>query len=353
MKTILILSVNPPGTTRLRLDREVREIQATLKRSKYRDSFQIVTEGAVRVDDLRRALLDHKPAIVHFSGHGVGSEGLVLENDAGQTQLVSSESLANLFKLFQTQVECVLLNACYSDIQAQVIHQYIDYLIGMNCPIGDEAAIKFSIGFYDALGAGEPYERCFEIGCASITLEGIPEAETPKLKARPRAYSFPGIKEPDNSENVKSPAPPSPPEKKTSQTMNINVGHTMSNNEISQAKGDIQQIQNISNGGSEASSFITDIFKLIKQIERIIDKSELSEKHKLKALSYLENVQEEMQEDEPNQDFAMKNLQKITKVLKEVNETAEAGAGVLQKLEPLFTQLASGLGVSAENFGSI
>ncbi len=86
MKTILIFSVNPPGTTRLRLDREVREIQATLKRSKYRDSFQIVTEGAVRVDDLRRALLEYQPAIVHFSGHGVGTEGLVLENDSGQTQ---------------------------------------------------------------------------------------------------------------------------------------------------------------------------------------------------------------------------------------------------------------------------
>lgn len=211
MKTILILSVNPPGTTRLRLDREVREIQDTLKRSKYRDCFQIVSAGAVRVEDLRGALLEYQPAIVHFSGHGVGTEGLVLENDAGQTHLVSSESLGNLFKLFQTQIECVLLNACYSEIQAQVIHQSIDYVIGMNRPIGDEAAIKFATGFYEALGAGEPYERCFEIGCASIALEGIPEAETPKLKARSRDYTFLGIKDQEESEKITPSPPPTQP----------------------------------------------------------------------------------------------------------------------------------------------
>ncbi len=156
---------------------------------------------------MRRALLDHQPAIVHFSGHGVGTEGLVLENESGQTQLVSSKSLAYLFKLFQTKIECVLLNACYSEIQAEVIHQYIDYLIGMNQPIGDEAAIKFATGFYDALGAGEPYDRCFEIGCASIALEGMDEAETPKLKARPRPYAFSGIKELEASAKI-APVPP-------------------------------------------------------------------------------------------------------------------------------------------------
>ncbi len=120
---------------------------------------------------------------------------------------MSSESLGSLFKLFQTKIECVLLNACYSEIQAQVIHQYIDYLIGMNQPIGDEAAIKFATGFYDALGAGEPYDRCFEIGCASIALEGMDEAETPKLKARPRPYAFSGIKELEESGKI-APAPP-------------------------------------------------------------------------------------------------------------------------------------------------
>ncbi|MEO1373520.1 MAG: hypothetical protein AAFW70_04170, partial [Cyanobacteria bacterium J06635_10] len=48
---------------------------------------------------------------VHFSGHGSGSDGLLLENKLGETQLVNSESLAGLFELFEDFVECVVLNA--------------------------------------------------------------------------------------------------------------------------------------------------------------------------------------------------------------------------------------------------
>lgn len=186
MKNILILSANPKNTNKLRLDEEVQKIQAALKRANNREQFEIVTEWSVQVDNLRRALLDHQPTIVHFSGHGSGGNGLALENNSGQAQLVSTQSLARLFKLFQNKVECVLLNACYSEAQAEAIHQHIDYVIGMNRAIGDIAAIEFAVGFYDALGAGRPYEDCFEVGCASIDLKGITESETPILKARQR-----------------------------------------------------------------------------------------------------------------------------------------------------------------------
>ena len=114
MKKILILSANPKDTTKLRLDEEVREIQKALKQSQNREQFQIVTLLAVRIEDLRRALLEHQPTIVHFSGHGSGTEGLALESNFGEMQLVSTESLARLFGLFQSQIQCVLLNACYS-----------------------------------------------------------------------------------------------------------------------------------------------------------------------------------------------------------------------------------------------
>ncbi|BAY94347.1 hypothetical protein FDUTEX481_02897 [Tolypothrix sp. PCC 7601] len=141
MKKILILSANPTNTDKLRLDEEVREIQAGLERARSRDQFEIITKWAVRTDDLRRALLDYEPEIVHFSGHGAGNQGLALENNAGEIQLVSTAALARLFKLFRNQVECVLLNACYSEVQAVAIHQHIDCVVGMSQAIGDRAAI--------------------------------------------------------------------------------------------------------------------------------------------------------------------------------------------------------------------
>jgi CHAT domain len=184
VKKILILSANPQNTEQLRLDEEVREIQTGLEHSKMRDGFEIITRSALRVDDLRHILLGCQPHIVHFSGHGTGDSGVALENSSGQMQLVSTQALAELFRLFQDKIECVVLNACYSDVQAEAIHQHIDCVIGMNRAIGDRAAIEFSVGFYDALGAGEPYNRAYEFGCNAIDLKGIPEVSTPVLLYR-------------------------------------------------------------------------------------------------------------------------------------------------------------------------
>ena len=189
MKKILILTADPKNTERLRLDEEVREIEASLQQARIRDQFEIISKWAVRPRDLRQALLNHEPQIVHFSGHGAGDRGLVLEDDIGMLKPVSTESLVRLFKLFRTKVECVLLNACYSEVQADAIHQHIDCVVGMNQAVGDRAAIEFAKGFYDALGAGRTYADAFEFGLIAIDLEGIPETEIPQIKQRNTSFS--------------------------------------------------------------------------------------------------------------------------------------------------------------------
>jgi uncharacterized surface protein with fasciclin (FAS1) repeats len=136
----------------------------------------------LRPDDLRKALLETKAQIVHFCGHGSGKNGLVLENEQGEAKSISTQALANLFKLFSGQIKCVVLNACYSEEQAEAIVQHVGYVIGMNEAIGDEAAIKFSIGFYDALGAQRSIKDAFDFGCNSTEIEGIAEYLAPVLK---------------------------------------------------------------------------------------------------------------------------------------------------------------------------
>ena len=184
VKTILILASNPKNTSPLRLDEEVREIDTGLQRAKKRELFDLKQRWAVRVQDVYQALLDFKPQIVHFSGHGSGDDGLALEDEDGNLQLVNTEALAKLFKLFSTTIECVVLNACYSEVQAEAIAKYISYVIGMNQAIGDKAAVTFATGFYNALGAGESVEFAHKLGCNVIQLDGIPENLTPVLKKK-------------------------------------------------------------------------------------------------------------------------------------------------------------------------
>jgi len=154
-----------------------------LRRAKLREQFVLEQKLAVRIRDLRRAVLDNNPEIIHFSGHGI-AEGLVLVNQEGKAQIVENEALAELFELFEQQVKCVVLNACYSASQADIISQHIDHVIGMSQPIGDQAAIEFAIGFYDALCAGRSYADAYKFGRNAITLSGIPENLTPVLHTK-------------------------------------------------------------------------------------------------------------------------------------------------------------------------
>jgi len=163
------------------LGNELRDIGEGLRRSQKRDQFKLEQRLAVRPRDIQRAMLDVSPQIVHFSGHGTGISGLAFEDERGDTRLVDGAALASLFSLFSEKVKCVVLNGCYSSIQAQEISKHIDYVIGMNKGIGDHAAIEFSVGFYDALGAGRSIEFAHRLGCSSIQLSGIPEHLTPVL----------------------------------------------------------------------------------------------------------------------------------------------------------------------------
>jgi CHAT domain len=168
MKRILILASNPKND--LALDREIRDLEGVVKRSRNRDQFEVRVGSAVRPEDLQELLLDYEPQIVHFCGHGTGEQGIVLQNSAGREQLVTTNALSSLFKLFTGKVECVLLNACYSEVQADAISQHINYVIGMSQTILDDAAIAFATGFYRGLGYGRNTEEAYHFGCNAIEL---------------------------------------------------------------------------------------------------------------------------------------------------------------------------------------
>jgi len=186
-KKVLLLSANPANTDRLRVEAEFREITECCQKSSQRDRFAIVAKGAVRIDDLQPILLQEVPRVVHFSGHGAAANGLVLEHDDGTWQLAPTEALADLFRILQNGIDCVVLNACFSEVQAEAIARYVPYVLGMNQAIGDLAAIEFAKGFYGALFEGRSIQDAFELGKNLIDLKNIPEAQTPVLITRTTA----------------------------------------------------------------------------------------------------------------------------------------------------------------------
>ncbi len=181
---ILFLSANPTSTSRLGLDEEIRAITEKIRASEHRDLVEVVSYWAVRPDDLLQALNEHQPHVIHFSGHGSSAEEIILVDSQGLAQAVSKKALINLFKTFKGNIQVVLLNACYSQSQAEGIIEHVPCAIGMSNSIGDKAAISFAASFYRAIGFGRSVREAFEQGLAALMLEGIDEERTPKLLAR-------------------------------------------------------------------------------------------------------------------------------------------------------------------------
>lgn len=163
---VLILAAEPTNEAKLQLGLEIRIINDRWERSPLRGRWAVADSLATRVGDLQARMLDHTPLVVHFSGHGAGNDGLILEDG-----LVQSGPLADLFRIVKDEVACVVLNACYSKAQADEIAKHIPYVIGMTHAIGDRAAIQFSFGFYGALFAGRSIPQAYEFGVNAIALD--------------------------------------------------------------------------------------------------------------------------------------------------------------------------------------
>jgi hypothetical protein len=184
MVRVLFLAANPVGSQPLRLDEEIRQITAKVRAAEWRDSLELISRWAVRPDDLLQALLEVKPHVVHFSGHGSPQEELIFLDDSGKPKPVSKQALVHVLGTLKDNLRVVVLNACYTRPQAEAIAKTIDCTVGMSRAIGDPAAILFAASFYRAVGFGRSVKEAFELGRGALLLEGIPEDKTPKLLMR-------------------------------------------------------------------------------------------------------------------------------------------------------------------------
>lgn len=112
-------------------------------------------------------------------------DGLAFENDASITHETHTEPLTKLFHQFKDTLKCVVLNACYSEVQAEDISQQIDYVIGMSRGIEDESATKYAIAFYDAVFAETTFHQAFNLACTAINLSNLPDHDVPVFLTAP------------------------------------------------------------------------------------------------------------------------------------------------------------------------
>ncbi len=180
--TILFLAANPVDTGQLRLDVEVKDIQKAFERAKNRDNFTLQSRWAVTIDGLAHALQEFEdgPLILHFAGHGE-DDAVYLEGDDHQKVRVEGTALRDFLAHFPT-VQCVVLNACYSDELAAALAEAVPCVIGMKAAVGDALAIDFSVAFYDGVGKSTDYKRAFDLAEGRLKLKRSLDAVRPVYK---------------------------------------------------------------------------------------------------------------------------------------------------------------------------
>jgi hypothetical protein len=82
MYKIFLLSADSRDNSKLNVSVEFNQINDVRQSSDYRDDFSIKITTATNYDNLLDVLMRNETStIIHFSGHGVGKQGLLLVVD--------------------------------------------------------------------------------------------------------------------------------------------------------------------------------------------------------------------------------------------------------------------------------
>lgn len=175
-QTVLVLNATPDDQGCLRADKEGALLERQLEMVKHRErELTVVHRHAVRLSDIQKELLNNRPKILHFSGHG-GPGILVFEKDDGTSEMLGAENLAEILRIYG-KLDCLVLHACFSEDVARACAKHVPVVIGSTDAIDDYTAPKFTYAFYQGLANGRDYKNSFEMGKAEVALASPEQAK--------------------------------------------------------------------------------------------------------------------------------------------------------------------------------
>lgn len=169
----------------LRVERERRAVARKLKGSKYRDLVDILPLYAATSADLLEAMNDHRPHVIHFSGHAA-AWGLLMESEDGTDdgEELGYSLLARLLGATDTPPRMVVLNACHSLTGADDLLRTVPVVIGMSDSFDDSTAIVFAASFYSAVASAQSVATALEQGRVAVEIASLAGSDLPTVRAR-------------------------------------------------------------------------------------------------------------------------------------------------------------------------
>lgn len=128
-----------------------------------------MTNAKVKLKTGEETVISHKHtySLSEILNTGIGS--LAFEGDGGRPNFVPVKAFAEAMAT-QTRTKCVVLNACSSRLQGEVVKMHVPFTICFDGRVSDTESVSFSKGFYTALAHGQSYEAAFHEGRTRLDL---------------------------------------------------------------------------------------------------------------------------------------------------------------------------------------
>jgi CHAT domain len=167
---IMVVMSNPDATTKLDLEKERKQIEATWG-SLLNVKVDFVSPVAA---EIRKRLRATKYHVIHYMGHGDFDDDdgvgiLLLEKEDKSADRITGDEFARW--LMDEPLRLVFLNACktgttgersgphpFAGVAAALIRQRVPAVVAMQFPISDPAAILFARTFYECILQGAPVD---------------------------------------------------------------------------------------------------------------------------------------------------------------------------------------------------
>lgn len=185
---VLYLTASPDMSAPLRVDAEVNNVLREIRGAKFRDQIALSVIPAATTKDLVNGINDHRPHVVHFSGHG--NAGLLAFDNASlerpDSETMEFDILAELLDATDQPPKLLVMNACNTLEGSDVLLEAVPVLIAMSDSVGDAGAGVFASQFYAAIASAQSIGAALRQAKAMMKQALLrDDAELPQIRHRP------------------------------------------------------------------------------------------------------------------------------------------------------------------------
>jgi len=198
---MLAIIADPTDQVRLPPDEWAAIIQGALAEPLAAGQMTLQTVKRATRKEIRNALLQQKPDIIQFVGHGIYQEGkgylALVDDQTGKTWLVDDERFANLYLGHDDRLGLISLATCESaksddpqgflGIAPQLVQRGVPAVLAMQYKVLIKTAKIFLEDFYTAVAARKPIDWATQAARNAVSQElGLDNREfaTPVLYMR-------------------------------------------------------------------------------------------------------------------------------------------------------------------------